>query len=466
MKESFSVKRENIRFEVKKGAGGLPRSLWETYSAFANTDGGTIVIGLEEGGNGYKVLGIENPDNMVKELWDTLNNRNKVSRNILSDKNVRIETVDGKDLIVIDVPRGDRNVRPIFINNDLFNGTYMRNGEGDYHCSHEQIMEMVRDAEDVPDDMKIVDSLDENSLNKETVNRYRIAYQANNRNSPLNRLPDIEFLELMGALGHDDKSNHPTVAGLLAFGSGLDIVKVFPHFFLDCRIFDDDTMDWSDRVCSYDYNTANIFDFFTAVASRVDNWFPVPFRLNGMARVRETPVHVASRELILNSLLHADYHGRLGVVIEKRPNSISISNPGRFRIPLERAERGGSSDPRNPSLFRFFGMIGMIERAGTGIYRAKQEIVDAGMRAPVFKEENDPSRVTVTVDLRGTASDVRTTIIKMIVENEGVSINDMMEGTGLSKAKLVDILNSMKKEGKITREGSPRGGRWVVLNGE
>lgn len=460
------MKKENIQFEAKKGQGGLPRSLWETYSAFANTDGGTIVIGLEEKDGRYEVLGIKNPDVMVKEIWDTLNNRNKVNRNILSDRNIRIEKMDGSDVIVVDVPRGDRNTRPVFINNDMFNGTYMRNGEGDYHCSREQILEMVRDSEDVPDDMKIIESLDEGSLNKETVNRYRAEYKANNRNSPLNRLPDDEFLELIGALGKDGGSKHPTAAGLLAFGRGLDIVKVFPQFFLDCRIFEDDTMDWSDRICSYDYDTSNIFDFFTAVSSRVEKWFPIPFKLNGMTRVKETPAYIASRELILNSLLHADYHGRLGVVVEKRPNNLTISNPGRFRIPLERAEKGGNSDPRNPSLFRIFGLIGLIERAGTGIYRARKEMSDAGMKAPVFREESDPSRVVATVDLRKGMIDIRSEILKMIREDENISISDMMGRTGLSKARLVGAINYLKEEGTIVREGSSHGGRWVIPSDE
>lgn len=48
-----------------------------------------------------------------------------------------------------------------------------------------------------------------------------------------------------------------------------------------------------------------------------------------------------------NTLIHADYHGRQGIVVEKRFNEIQVSNPGTMRISKEVAIEGGRSDPRN-----------------------------------------------------------------------------------------------------------------------
>ena len=81
--------RENNRLEIKKATGGLPNSLWETYSAFANSSGGLIVLGIEEKNNGeWKITGVENAAKMQKEFWDTINNSNKVSCNILMDTGI------------------------------------------------------------------------------------------------------------------------------------------------------------------------------------------------------------------------------------------------------------------------------------------------------------------------------------------------------------------------------------------
>lgn len=67
--------KEGNRVEAKKAGGGIPGSMWETYSSFANTDGGIIVLGVEEMNDGRLVpVGVKDPDKMVKEIWNAVNN--------------------------------------------------------------------------------------------------------------------------------------------------------------------------------------------------------------------------------------------------------------------------------------------------------------------------------------------------------------------------------------------------------
>ena len=102
--------RENNRIEAKKALGGLPHSIWETYSAFANTMGGIILLGVEEyKDKSFHPVDLPAPEEMVQTFWDALNDPKTASVNILSPKDVRIENVDGNHIIVINVPRADRS---------------------------------------------------------------------------------------------------------------------------------------------------------------------------------------------------------------------------------------------------------------------------------------------------------------------------------------------------------------------
>ena len=100
--------RENNRIEAKKALGGLPRSIWETYSAFANTYGGIILLGVEEWADkSLHTVDLPDPDRLIKEFWDIANNPNKTSVNVLSSKDVFVQEVDGDHIVVIRVPRAN-----------------------------------------------------------------------------------------------------------------------------------------------------------------------------------------------------------------------------------------------------------------------------------------------------------------------------------------------------------------------
>ena len=85
----FSEYCEDNRLEVKKANGGLPVSLWDTYSAFANSNGGMIILGVKERPDGsWYTTHLQDERKLIKDFWDTINNRNKVSVNLLKEENI------------------------------------------------------------------------------------------------------------------------------------------------------------------------------------------------------------------------------------------------------------------------------------------------------------------------------------------------------------------------------------------
>jgi predicted HTH transcriptional regulator len=140
--------RENNRIEAKKALGGLPESIWETYSAFANAQGGLILLGvIETEDKSFASVELPDPDQLAADFWNFLSRPGMVSENILEPEDVQIVEAEGHDIVVIRIPKATKKQRPIYIGNDLWSGTYRRSGEGDYRCTTDEIQRMLNEKE-------------------------------------------------------------------------------------------------------------------------------------------------------------------------------------------------------------------------------------------------------------------------------------------------------------------------------
>ena len=339
--------RENNRIEAKRALGGLPHSVWETYSSFANTLGGVILLGVV----------------------------------VLSESDVRIEDVNGDHIIVITVPRADRLCKPVYVDGNPVN-TYRRSGEGDYRCTQEEYQAMVRDASAVTQDMRRLERFDVSALNAESVRRYRALVRETHPDHEPEALDDEEFLLSCGLIGTGgDGARHPLAAALLMFGSAREIKEVYPDYLLDYREpghrLLSDSGEWS----------GNIFDFYEKVCGRLEKALP--------ARA----VRLAAREALVNCLVNADYYGEGGVVIVNREDRIVLSNPGDFRVEVAAAKSGGFSDPRNGLLMKMFNLIDIGDGAGSGIPNIFYTWKRHGWSEPTIKQTVHPNRIEFLLPL-------------------------------------------------------------------
>ncbi len=265
-----------------------------------------------------------------------MNNAQKVSENLLSDDDVRQVDVDGNAVIVINVPRADRRVRPIYLN-DNPKRAFRRNNSGDYLCRIDEIRSMMRDATEESQDVALVDRFGLECLDMGTVGRYRQRFESRHAEHVWNRLSDSGFLRAIGAAGVDIDGNlHPTRAGLLMFGQDQHIIHEFCHYFLDYRQQTDPETRWQDRITSMSGDwSGNVYDFYFRAYGQMKAALKVPFRMEGIFRVDDQPVHKALREALANCLTNANWFERKGVVCLWEENRLTIANPGDFRMEVE-----------------------------------------------------------------------------------------------------------------------------------
>ncbi len=390
-------------WEFKSARGGIPGSLWETYSAMANTDGGAIVLGVGLSGSGhgkYFAEGLEKPSQIKKNFWDTINNRNKVNINLLTDDRVTQQSIGDKVVLIIEVPRAHRRQRPVYVGQNPLTGTYRRNYEGDYHCTPDEVGRMLADQAEEPADSRIIEGFTLDDLDQATLQQYRQRFSARSPDHPWLALQPLGLLRKLGGWRRDRQAGKEglTAAGLLMFGTEQAIRDpcALPEFHLDYRehLSDDPETRWTDRLTVDGTWTANLFQFYQRVIQRLTADLKIPFRLEAnLFRKDDTIVHEAIREALVNAIIHADYTGQGGIVIDKHRSRFEISNPGTLLVSIEQLRRGGVSECRNKSLQTMFLMIGGGEHAGSGIDKIFRAWESQRWHWPTVTETVQPDRV-------------------------------------------------------------------------
>lgn len=366
---------ETINLECKKAESTLPNAIWETYSSFANTSGGMILLGVEEcvkeknPEKRFSFTSVKNPTQRIKEFWNTINS-NKVSRNILVDRNVGTCDINGNTIIWIEVPQADYRYKPVYINENPLKGSYKRNYEGDYHCTEEEVKAMLRDASDSGNDGGLLEGYTMDDIDMSALRSYRIEFEHRNPDHVWNADEDLTFLKNMGGYAVDRNTGKGwlTAAGLLMFGKGLSVRERFDNIRMD--YIDESNLlpgsRWSDRLTYDGMWENNLYNFIRQVTPRLVAGLKRPFRLEGMVRVDDTPVHKSIREAVTNMAIHADYLITGILKIVKTEKGFVFSNPGTLKLPLSAIYEGGYSVARNPRIQTMFRMIGYGDNIGSG----------------------------------------------------------------------------------------------------
>ncbi|MEZ8654826.1 RNA-binding domain-containing protein [Vibrio splendidus] len=367
--------KESSDIECKRAKSAAPKDMWSTYSAFANTYGGTLFLGITEHDDGsFEITGVKDADKVKREIFNYVSNPESASVNLFEghpEKYVQELVADGKTIIRVTVPRATRQQKPVFVKNNPKTGTYMRGHEGDYHVSESILQHMFAEKGTEPRDSLILANFGMDDLDVSTLKKYRQHFQTRTPEHRFNDLDDKNFLISLRAWKRDRSTNEEglTVAGLLMFGQDIAIKDYISHYHLDYieRENSSRSSRYIDRVTLDGNWSGNLYDFYLIVYKKLTTDLKVPFKLDSDQRSAVTPVHEAIREALVNALAHADFSSPKPIIIVKRPDMFGFLNPGLMRIPPEQAMIGGDSDCRNAAIHDIFRMVGLSERMGSGV---------------------------------------------------------------------------------------------------
>ena len=439
--------KESSDLEFKSAKGGFPRSFWETYSSFANTDGGAIVFGIKEKNDQFFLDGLteEQVKKYEKDFFNTMHNKGSVNIALLNENDVQAVKFGEAYFLFFYIPRVDRSLRPVYCGLDPYVGTYRRDLEGDYHCSREEVNSMFADANlTSPVDGRILKNFTIEDLDENSIKQYRRRFEQWNPDHVWNALPEDKFLEKLNVFRKDRKTGEYglTYAGLLMFGTYSAIMDENPNFFPDYQEIQDPKDRWVNRICPDGNWESNLFQFYSRVLPILQNFLPKPFILEGNQRKTETPAHVAVREALTNALVHADYTENASLNIYKYPNKMVFANPGVMLISLKQYYKGGESVCRNKYLQTMFTFLGSAEKAGSGADKIIHGWEKQNWKRPYIEEKSKPNKVVLTMSMESLLDE---SVMQGLTKHLGNQIEN------LSRQQLMTLALAYSEE-EITNE--------------
>jgi ATP-dependent DNA helicase RecG len=375
MIQNLLMSDEGKTLEFKENADSLP-GIIKTVIAFANTAGGTIVVGVED--RTKKVVGLVDP------LEDEMRIVNKISDSITPQlrPNLEIQSYRDKTLIVIHVPYA---VGPYYVKkNDAENIAYVRFGSTNRIADADTILSMKSLSRNItfdesPCPRTSMDDIDWKGLEN--------CFLSADKQMTKNKAKSIGIFTALS--GEDNPSN----GGIILFGK--DRLRIFPDAIIRCVRFSGITKEKSIDHIEINKHLPDAIDDVLHFITK--NTF-TKARIGAKRRIDrpQYPV-VAVREAVINSIVHTDYSIKgSSILVALFDDRLEITNPGAvpYGLSLEDA-LAGCSRVRNRVIARTFHLLDLIEQWGSGLQKIIQSCLKHGLVAPRFEEISSQFRVVI-----------------------------------------------------------------------
>lgn len=471
--KEYMIQDESKYLEYKESKATLSKSLFESYSAFANTSGGVICLGVgeeldEKGGKLYPILGIDNPQKQEEILELRFNDTNFVTYNSVEEITIKT-TENGKKYIEIIVNEAPKEKKPVEIQDKKSKvmRAYIREGSSDKVARGETYQALIRDQRDSLD-RDVLRNCTIDDLDIQSVNDYRVEVQKRPKFFTYREYDLEEFLERIGVIAKDysgDGRKGITAGGLLFFGKPTAIAQNFPNFQLD--LFDKRSdKRWRNRISTVS-DDLNVYNFFVKSMNYLQNLPEDDFKL-GKDQVRiesGESIRIALREALVNLVMHADYYSEEHGIINIYWDYYDFINGGTMKIAKEDFFTTNESKTRNTIISKLLIFIGFGERGGTGGEQIFAAAKHGKFRFPEINTDIQKTKLRIwTVDFAESIEGIdenEKQVLKALSKIDGsLSKKELQAETGLSRHYATKSLEKLITADYVLEEGAGRSTRY------
>jgi len=442
--EKLLVSGETETLEFKESPS---EAFYKTISAFANTKGGTILLGVNNRGG---IVGVESSTKFLEDLTNRIVNKLSLYPEIVT------RDIEDKRVIAVRVARSGYPV-------SYEARYYERVGNTTREISREKLRSLLSRGKTWD---SLTDGFSLEEMDPEAIRRFvRLAVEKNRLTDvSLDELPELvlEKLELMT----DGKL---TNGAILLFGKNPQ--KHFINLCVRIGRFKTETTIIDDK-----WVRGNLFHQFDETLNVLKQHIGVRYEIKGIERedIWDYPLP-ALREAVLNALIHRDYFNIANfTTIKVYDDHIWFSNPGGLPegITVEQLKRPHQSYLRNPLIAKVFYLAGYIEQYGSGTVRMVEWMKEAGLPEPEYKEEMGGFSVYFYKDiyteenLRKMGLNERQIKAVMYVKEKGKITNkEYQEICGVRKRQSTDDLKELEDKEILERVGTTGKGTYYILKG-
>ena len=439
------MKYEDISNEYKER---ITPEIEKTVVAFANTDGGTLYIGVANDGH---PVGVDNPDQVILQLTNMI--RDSIRPDITMFTNVNIEKIDDKSVVVLHVQKGTAS--PYYINGKGIRpgGVYLRRGSSSVPASEAAILKMIKESssESYEEMRSIVQEL------------------TFTETSQIFKQEGLSFKESqMRTLGLIDRNGMYTNVALLLSEQNPHTIKIAAFEDKSKNIFKD----------RYEFR-GSLFEQLEEAIAFINRYNSTRSRIEGIRRVdqRDYPPE-AIREVLLNAIIHRDYSYSAPSLISIFIDRIEFVTIGGLAKGITLADiELGISITRNKLLANIFYRLGFVEAYGTGIPKVRACYAN-NLEEPKIEVSNNAFKITLPKIEEGAkkiSSEIFTTndeVVLTKLEQETLNLfngvhyikrKDIEESLDIGVTSAYKIIKSLEEKGYIEREGDGRSTRYVLV---
>lgn len=437
---------ESIRLEFKSE---LPKNkqIVKTIIGFCNQHGGKLILGVEDDGT---ICGLTEND-AIKIMADLEKSIYETTSPPIIPK-VFLQRIDDKVLLVIEVSEGMN--KPYYHYADgLENGTYIRVGKSTIRASSEMIEELKWQSRGISYESLPVYQATPDELDHELIKKF-----LDNRRQKINIDISDEILFSYKLLTKEHSHVYPTVAGILLFG------KRVQYWFSEAMIICSHFTGVSGReaIAAIDCE-GTLFNQLEQAYNFVISRLQYSFSIKGVERQETLEVpEVAIREILLNAIIHRNYHLRAPTKIAIYDNRIEIFSPGNFPTPFPSLKLG-LTDARNMTISRIFREAKLVEKLGTGFKTTFEAYTNWQLPEPIVLDGE--GFVKCILPRREYAGSVDTTdeldkILSLFDKASEISVSDIIEELKIPRSTASRRLSKLTERGDLIKIGRGKSTRY------